>query len=191
MQQWRSAAGPRNSSAGNNAPMRKLLQTRTATLIQTLSFIHIKSHAAFINTRPPPHSLISNFWYSMFQSSARECTQEITGIYLPVPTVREWCHWLRYSSRTDERLWKPSQLRFFRARALSSGSPPLALCAWVVRSGSPQDIVWFQSLPLLDVKWWGGNVIKPGLDFIVKQPRWKNAWQTAKALFNKNTHPIF
>lgn len=43
--------------------MRKLLQTRTATLIQTLSFIHIKSHAAFINTRPPPHSLISNFWY--------------------------------------------------------------------------------------------------------------------------------
>lgn len=169
--------------------MHKLLQTRTATLIQTLSFIHIKSHAAFINTRPlhTPWSPTSD----MFQSSVHDCTQEITGIYLPLPTVQGWCHWLRYSLRTEERLWKPRQLRFSVQGPCQAGVPRLLSVRGWSGLGLLRISSSFRASLSTDIKWWGGNVIKPALDLIVKQPRWKSVWQTTKALFNKNTHPIF
>lgn len=111
-------------------------------LSHTYALIHIKSHAAFINT--PSHTPWSPT-SDMFQSSVHDCTQEITAIYFLSPTVEEWCHGFRYSLRTEGRLWKRSQLRF----SVERESPLLFLCVWVVCSWSPQDIVWFQTLPLL------------------------------------------
>lgn len=104
---------------------RLLLHSFKRLLSHTYPLIHIKSHAAFINTPSrTPWSPTSD----MFQSSVHDCTQEITAIYFLSPTVEEWCHGFRYSLRTEGRLWKRSQLRFSVQGLCQAGVPLLFLC---------------------------------------------------------------